>query len=165
MKKILGVSFVSAAAVIAASTFVITAGNSVSCDAYPNEGSSVACDVYGEDSSQQLRVVVNGNELYGAEPVIVNGSTMVPLRAIFEALGAEVNWNADTKTALGYANGKSVQITVNSTTAYVNGGEVYLAQSAIIQNGSTLVPARFIAESLGADVVWNADTKTVVING
>lgn len=165
MKKVILGVVLTLFAVVAAATMTIGGLGSVACDAYPSE-SSVACDVYGETSSQQLRVIVNGSELINASPEIINGNTMVPVRAIFEALGARVDWDSNTKTAYGYSADGSiiVEITIDSNIAYVNGKVKALAQSAVISGGRTLVPARFISEALGADVVWNANTKTVVIS-
>lgn len=88
---------------------------------------------------------------------------MVPLRAIFEALGASVGWDDATKTVMAQKGSDKVQLTVQNTTAFKNGVSITLDASPVIINGSTLVPTRFVASALGAVVGWDDVTKTVSI--
>jgi len=97
------------------------------------------------------------------EPVIIGDRTMVPVRAIFEALGADVQWNDVTRTVTATKGETTISIAIDSTTAYVNGAAVPLDVPAQIVSDRTMVPARFVSESLGADVWWDADTRTVYI--
>jgi hypothetical protein len=97
------------------------------------------------------------------EPTIVSGRTLVPVRAIFEALGATVDWDNTTRTATGTKGDTTVTIQIDSTTAYVNGTPVTLDVPAQIIDSRTMVPARFISESLGADVAWDGTTQTVYV--
>ena len=99
------------------------------------------------------------------EPFIDNGRTLVPMRAIFEALDASVTWDAATSTATGEKDGTVVKITKDSKTAYVNGNEYTLDTPAQIKDGRFVVPVRFIAESFGVLVEWDAFSKTVLILG
>ncbi len=96
-------------------------------------------------------------------PVILDGRTMVPLRDIFEALDTEVDYDAETRAITGTTAQTSIQLTVDSTQATVNGEEVTLDAPATVMDGRTLVPVRFIAESTGQDVGWEARTRTVLI--
>ena len=115
-------------------------------------------------AEDEIKVIVNGNALVmDQNPIIVEGRTLVPLRAIFEALGAKVGWDDESKCATGILNDKTVSLTINNTVAKVNGSDVTLDVPAQIVNSRTLVPVRFISESLGADVDWNGDTKTVTV--
>ncbi len=98
------------------------------------------------------------------EPVKLNDRVLVPMRAIFEALGATVVWNDINQTAVGQKSGKQVQITVNSTTVNINGKITPLDQPAILMNDRVLVPVRVIAESFGAKVGWDDTTWTVLID-
>ena len=98
------------------------------------------------------------------EPVKLNDRVLVPMRAIFEALGATVVWNDINQTAVGQKAGKQVQITVNSTTVNINGKITPLDQPAILMNDRVLVPVRVIAESFGAKVGWDDATWTVLID-
>lgn len=94
-------------------------------------------------------------------PTIVDGRTLVPVRAIFEAIGATVEWDNNTRTATGYRDGVVVSIQIGSTTAYVNGEARTLDVPAQIINDRTMVPARFISEAMGCDVTWYQPTQTV----
>lgn len=94
---------------------------------------------------------------------IISDRTMVPLRAIFEALGAEVNWNDATKTVTGKKGDKTVSLTINDTAMKVNDATVTLDVPAQIVNDRTLVPVRAISEGLGATVDWDAATRTVTV--
>lgn len=96
-------------------------------------------------------------------PTIVNGSTLVPVRAIFEALGATVEWDNDTRTATGTRGETTVVIQIDNMTAYVNGEPKTLAVPAQLINDRTMVPARFISEALGCDVTWYQDTQTAAV--
>ena len=94
-------------------------------------------------------------------PAVVDGRTLVPVRAIFEAIGATVTWDATTSTATGIRGDVVVSIQINNTTAHVNGEPRTLDVPAQLINSRTMVPARFISESMGCDVTWYQDTETV----
>lgn len=96
-----------------------------------------------------------------APPTVVDGRTLVPLRAIFEAIGATVTWDSTTSTATGVKDGTVVVIQIDNTTAYVNGEARILDVPAQLINGRTMVPTRFISESMGCEVTWYSPTKTV----
>ena len=109
---------------------------------------------------------INGNELEtDVAPIEANGRILVPARAIFEALDAEVNYDAATSTATTVKEGRSIQIAENETTAYIDGKAVELDAPAVIVEGRFLVPVRFIAESFGAEVSWLDARKTVIVEG
>lgn len=117
-----------------------------------------------QPQNNTISVVIDGQALVtNVAPQSINGRTMVPMRSIFEALGATVTWNADTKQAVATKGDKRVTLTLNSDTAYINGEAKTLEAPAISYNGSTLVPARFVAEAFGANVTWDNATKTVNI--
>lgn len=97
------------------------------------------------------------------EPAISDGRTLVPLRAIFEALGAQVEWDEETKTATGVKDDLTVIIQIDNKTAYINGETCELDVPAKIINGRTMVPARFIAEALDCRVTWYGETQTVAV--
>ncbi|OPH47872.1 hypothetical protein BC351_39325 [Paenibacillus ferrarius] len=95
------------------------------------------------------------------QPVIIDGNTLVPLRTIFETLGAEVSWNGATSTITATKDKQTILLTVGNQTATLNGQPIQLETPAAVVNGNTLVPVRFIAESLGTKVAWIPETKTV----
>ncbi len=114
--------------------------------------------------AQDITVTIDGEELQTDQaPVIQNGRTLVPLRSIFEALGAEVSWYQSTGSIYCYRNDASLSLTVNDHYAYINGSQVYIDQPPIIVNSRTLVPVRVVSEALGATVFWDNDTRTVTI--
>lgn len=98
-----------------------------------------------------------------APPFIENGRTLVPFRFIGEALGAKIDWIAEEKKAVYMLNNVKVEVIIGSTVAYVNGKPITLEVPAKISNGRTFVPLRFVSEALGASVIWEAQTKRIVI--
>ncbi len=96
-------------------------------------------------------------------PTIVDGRTLVPLRAIFEALGAEVEWNNATRTATGTRGETVVSVQIDSSIAYVNGEAKELDVPAQIINDRTMVPARFVSEAMGCKVTWYQEEKTAAV--
>lgn len=116
-------------------------------------------------SDGKIRVLVDKNLLStDQDPVIVNDRTLVPLRAIFEALGADVQWDGATSTVTAQKDGKVVVVKIGDVNAMVNGEPKALDVPATIINSRTLVPIRFVSESLGATVDWNGDKKAVIIS-
>lgn len=105
------------------------------------------------------------SELVGFDqkPIIENGRTLVPLRAIFEKIGATVEWNGDTQTVTAIKDDVSISLTIDNTTAYKNGQTITLDVPAKIINGRTLVPVRFVADCFGVDVQWNGDIQRVIL--
>jgi len=114
--------------------------------------------------AQDIKVIYQGKQVdfSGTKPMIKNGSTLVPLRAIFEAMGATVDYANGNITAK--KGDTIVKLTVGKTTATVNGKSVTLSVPSQIINGSTLVPLRFIGEAFGNKVDWDAKTLTVTIS-
>ena len=97
-------------------------------------------------------------------PTVVEGHTLVPLRSIFDALGADLQWDNTTKTAAGSRGDSTISIQVGSPTALVNGEEKILEAPAQVINGSTMVPARFVAEGLNCIVKWDKATDGIYIS-
>ncbi len=116
-------------------------------------------------ASADIAVNLDGQPLAtSTAPVQMNGRTLVPLRDIFEALGAQVNWNAAAQTILATRGTTQIGLAINNRTASVNGAPVMLDQAATLINGRTFVPLRFVAEATGAKVDWNGAMQTVSIH-
>ncbi len=100
-----------------------------------------------------------------APPFIKDGRTLVPIRFIAEAFGAEVQWDGTTKTVRIYLNSKNIKIIlqINNKIAYVNENKIILDVPPLIKDGRTFVPIRFIAESFGAEVKWDGNLKKITI--
>ena len=115
--------------------------------------------------ADDISVVIDGNEIgFDVPPQIIEDRTLVPLRAIFEALGAEVEWNGETQTVTAKKGDTEISMTIGNAAMRVNSKEITLDVPPQIIEDRTLVPARAVAEGFGAEVEWNAETRTVVIN-
>lgn len=116
-------------------------------------------------ATKPITIYLNGVELYlDSEPTVKNQRVMVPLRKIFESLGSDVQWDNTNKTIIANRDNKKIQLQIGSTNAEVDGEKVNLEEAPYIQDDKTLVPLRFVAESLGADVQWDNDLRRVLIN-
>jgi hypothetical protein len=89
--------------------------------------------------------------------------TLIPIRGVSEALGADVTWDASNQKVDITKDGHTVTLTIGSDTAVSDGEEITLDADAEIRNDRTLVPLRFVMESFDADVEWDGDTRTVFI--
>lgn len=100
---------------------------------------------------------------FDVSPVMIQGRVLVPLRGIFERLGATVDYDAPTQHIVAIRAQQNVELTVGSRQAHVNGVPKLLDVPAFTINNRTMVPLRFISESLGADVRWDNATQTILI--
>jgi len=111
-----------------------------------------------------IRVLLNGRPLtFDVPPQVIADRTMVPMRAIFEALGAQVDWDGATQTVTGTRDGTVVVLQIGSTSPTVNGRVVNIDAPGVIVDSRTLVPLRFFGEAFGMNVDWNGATRTVTI--
>lgn len=111
-----------------------------------------------------VTVTVNGETMsFDAAPQIVQDRVLVPMRAIFEKLGASILWDGDTQTVTANKDGTEISLTIGKATASVNYNLIPLDVPAMIVNDRTMVPLRFISESLGASVDWDAANYQVII--
>lgn len=109
-------------------------------------------------------MILNGTELkFDTAPTIESGTTLVPLRSIFEAMGAEVTWNQNTQTATAVKDNTTVVLRIGSTSPTINGQVKQLDVPAKIVNGRTLAPLRFVGEAFDGKVGWDPNTYTVTI--
>ncbi|GAA0134718.1 hypothetical protein YSY43_15580 [Paenibacillus sp. YSY-4.3] len=115
-------------------------------------------------ASWEIKVIINGEmQQYDQPPVLENGRTLVPLRGIFETLGAKVNWNQKEGKVTASKGDKTIELTIGSKKAKINEQLHHLDAAAKTINNRTMVPLRFIGEALGEDVLWEQATKTVYI--
>ena len=113
---------------------------------------------------ENIQVYIGGEKQnYEQPPVNSNGNVLVPLRAIFESLGATVEWNSSTQTVTATREGRTVVLTIGSKTAYINGVPVSLSGEPQLINGYTMVPVRFVSEAFGGEVEWNGGSSSVVV--
>lgn len=115
-------------------------------------------------SAQGIAVQLDGRTLYFDQPpAMIEGRLLVPLRGIFEALTADVVYDAATRSIKATKGATVVQLQLGSRTALIDGRTVYLDVPADTVGGRTMVPLRFVSEALGAEVKWSGATKTVMI--
>jgi hypothetical protein len=116
-----------------------------------------AVPVFAADPA--VSVVIDGQAItFDVPPIIDNGRTLVPLRAIFEKMGATVSWNDTTKTASAVKGEITVVVAIGSASPTINGVVKTIDVPAKIVNSRTLAPMRFVCEAFGGTVSWNATT-------
>ncbi|MCL5037950.1 MAG: copper amine oxidase N-terminal domain-containing protein [Chloroflexi bacterium] len=120
--------------------------------------------VTGSWAQDRIQVTVDGDPLlFDQPPVMIYGSVMVPMRGVFERLGAKVKWDGPTRTITANRGDTEIILPLGGTRASVNGEGRTLATPALSIGGRTMVPLRFVSEALNANVQWVAITRTVVI--
>lgn len=114
--------------------------------------------------ANEIKVVINGSKVsFDVKPVIEDGRVLVPVRAIFEKLGANVSWDQKTRTVNSQMGDRKVSLTIDDTCVNVNGEKRVIDVPARILDGRTLVPVRAVSESYNCDVKWDGNTRTVTI--
>lgn len=101
---------------------------------------------------------------FDQNPVIIDGYTLVPIRAVFEQAGAKVDWNQDTQTAIISKNDYTITIKYGDTALYKNGYRVELEKQATMINNRILIPVRAIAEAMDFAVTWDGHHSLVHIS-
>lgn len=115
-------------------------------------------------AEEEITIFLDGNRLSSdVAPVLQNGRTLLPFRVCAEALGADVEWVAASKTVNMIKEDTSITLRIGSDQAVVNGVPYQLDVSAQIKNGRTLVPLRFVGEALSCQVDWIPATNSVEI--
>lgn len=113
-------------------------------------------------AEERIPIIVDDIEIFcDQSPVIVEDRTLVPLRAIFEALGAEVYWDNDARSVTAIKDDTTIFLAIGSLVLYKNGEATYMDVPGQIINDRTMVPVRAVSESFGAKVYWDNDTRTV----
>ncbi|MBU5210548.1 copper amine oxidase N-terminal domain-containing protein [Heyndrickxia oleronia] len=111
-----------------------------------------------------LEVYINGvKQSYDQSPVIENGRTLVPLRGIFESLGANVQWDQKNQVVTAIKTNTKIVLKIGAKSPTVNGKVSQIDVPAKVRNGRTLVPLRFVGEALGATVDYNSSKRTIRI--
>lgn len=113
-------------------------------------------------------VYINGEKILFAENVnpyidAESGRTLVPMRDIYEAIGATVQWDADKRTAIAVKDNTCVTVQIGNKKAFVNNEEHTLDVEGVITNDKTFLPLRFVVEAMGAEVLWDSENYAVMI--
>lgn len=110
-----------------------------------------------------IKVIIDGELMDFEVPAFIEDDrTMVPFRAIFEELGASVQWDDKARTVTAARENLEIKLVIDGA-AYKNGEIINLDVPAKIINSRTMVPLRFVSEALGCDATWDEINKTVVI--
>jgi len=135
-----------------------TSGSNMMPAASPRQSSSMA------PRSAPINVSVNGQavQFTDARPEMTAGNVYVPLRGVLEKLGANVRWDPASRSVIAIRGDKNIRLPVDGL-ASVNGRQMALDAPAYIENGRTMIPLRFMAETLGAQVNWDASNHDVTI--
>ncbi|HAG08013.1 MAG TPA: copper amine oxidase [Desulfotomaculum sp.] len=113
----------------------------------------------------QIPVYLNEKRLFfDVPPETEKGRVLVPLRGIFEALQAKVDWDQSTATVTAVLEDKTILLTMGKQEALINEQKVWLDVPPQIRAGRTMVPLRFVSEALGAKVIWQNNPPAIYIN-
>lgn len=118
--------------------------------------------------ASDISVTVNGTPVVwtDAAPFIdANNRTMVPLRAVADAMNLDVEWKADSRTAVFTRGDDTIMFIIGFKTAYISRNDVVMDTEPVISNNRTYAPIRYLAEFFGYTVDWDAATKTVIVTG
>ena len=121
-------------------------------------------------ADSEISVILDGEQLqFDVQPQLINDRTMVPMRAIFEALGCSVDWVEENQLIIAVKGELIISMMIDKVNMPVQnvvtgeGKIVKLDSPPVIVDDRTLVPVRAVSEALGADVDWVEDTNTVII--
>ena len=110
-------------------------------------------------------VIVNGQEaaidMLGSAPYFQGGASMLPLRATYEMLGGAIELDSNTGYVSAMFLDTSLKVKTGETGAEINGAFAALSVAPVTKNGTTYVPARSIADALGAELIWDGDARTI----
>ncbi len=119
---------------------------------------------FGASASENIYVTVDGATLnFDQPPIMQNDRVLVPMRLIFETLGATVEWDEYNQYVKATKEDISITMQIGNNTMVKNGQYITLDTAPILLNGRTLVPVRAVAESLEATVEWDGNTNTVIV--
>ena len=111
-----------------------------------------------------IGVVIDGQpQHFAASPMMMSGRVMVPMREIFEALGAKVMWNRSDRTVTAKRDGREVVLGVGKAEGMMNGKRMMLDAAPRMYDNRVFVPLRFVSDAMGAKVVWDAAARQVMI--
>lgn len=119
---------------------------------------------FNVSAQENVLVYIDGEKIeFDVQPQIINGRTLVPMRKIFEELGATVDWDDSTQTAIGTKENTVVKFTINDYTMYKNESAKTLDVPAQLINGRTLIPLRAVSEAFECQVGWDGNGSIVSI--
>jgi len=115
-------------------------------------------------SASGITIELDGRPLQTeVAPVLMNGSVLLPIRDVFEALGAKLTWDNSSKTVTATRDQMTLVYRIGDPTAQLNGQTLTLPVPGQITDGYALVPLRFVSEALGSEVAWDGESRRVRI--
>ena len=115
-------------------------------------------------NTDNVKVTIDGEYVeFDQQPVITEGRTLVPLRKIFEKLGAVVEYDQQTSTIHASKSGIELSMTIGDSNYIVNNNQYTMDVAPQIINDRTLVPVRVVSESMNCNVNWDENKRTVII--
>ena len=127
--------------------------------------SAISAGMTAMAEEDEISVLLDNEKVvFDQGPVIVGGSTLVPIRAVFEKAGATVDWESETLTATLTKGNYTVRITLDDTLLYKNGTAIALNTPATMLNNRILIPVRAIGEAMDFDVKWDGFHSSVYIS-
>lgn len=129
------------------------------------KGNQLPIRITGSDSKLAVKVTVDGERIdfKGAPPQAQGSRIMVPIRGIFEHMGANLAWNQQAQSVTSRRGDSTVVVTVGKSDATINGKAATVETPPIVAQGRVMVPLRFLAQALGAQVEWLGADRTVAI--
>ncbi|MCZ8521005.1 stalk domain-containing protein [Paenibacillus caseinilyticus] len=127
-------------------------------------GSYPSARIHAAAAQQPVKVFVDTTRIsFEIEPLLIDGTTLVQFRPLFEGMGMKVKWDEAQRLVTGSQDGLTIELRIDEPYAAVNGRKVELSQGARIVDGSTMVPLRFIGEATGAIVHWDPVNREISV--
>ena len=124
--------------------------------------SVVTC--FAEATNTEIKVILNGEEVvFDQGPILVNEKPMIPLRAVFEKMGASISWDNDTETVMAICRDTIVMLQIDNEKMFKLDEAIVLETPAMLVNDRTLIPIHAISDVWGSDIEWNRETNEVLI--
>lgn len=130
----------------------------------PGTASATATNNNGIQIKNNVSITINGETISVYDPILNKSDfLLLPMRALYEAVGASVDWDKETLTASAIRNGKTVDLTIDSMTALIDGEEVAMDVAPFMYKDRTYMPLRFVSENFDGVVNWDEATQSVDI--
>lgn len=112
-----------------------------------------------------IKILLDDTQLVlSSQPVVISGVTLVPISDILRPIGADIYWDPNTRTAIINKDDTEIVIVIGQSYATVNGNKINLALPARLQSGRTMIPLRFVSESLGYNVQWDGVNRKIFVD-
>jgi len=171
IRKIIALFLIFVAAIIGVSAFLWAISNAEFTWTKSKSEESIQSVIVITLQVDNPVMFINGKEQYidanerSTVPLIQNGRALIPIRAVVEAMGGTVGWDAVAKTVVLTHGNDIIKLTIGSDTAYINETAQTLDTAPIIIKDVTMLPIRFVAESFGFKVDWDAASSKITIIG